>query len=298
MVSDYQSRTNGGDGWLRYMTFEPSQNEIEVFTFSPTRNAGAGDFESDSSSRFTLDYQMENDAFTLIGTDMGVADGAHATMEWAGLDPDTEYEWYAVADDGSLTGTSATASFATGATPNAPPVLGAIGNKTVDEETQLSFTATATDADSDPLSFSLAGTVPAGASITSGGAFTWTPTEDQDGPHVFDVCVSDATDQDCETIMVTVNEVADPNAPPVLGAIGNKTVDEETQLSFTATATDADSDPLSFSLAAGPRRGPGGRIDQGSSGCSPGPRPRHRTACTRSTCASPMRPSPTARRSW
>ena len=263
--SDYQSRTNGGDGWLRYMTFEPSQNEIEVFTFSPTRNGGAGEFETDSGSRFTLSYQMENDAFTLIGTDTGVADGTHATMVWNGLDPNTEYEWYAVADDGRIVGTSVTASFATGDTPNSPPVLGPIGNKTVDEGTQLAFTATATDADAgDTLVFSLAGTVPAGASIgPSSGAFTWTPTEDQDGPHVFDVCVSDGIDADCETIMVTVNEVAAPNSPPVLGAIGNKVVDEETQLTFTATATDPDaSDTLTFSLAgtvpAGAAMGPTG----------------------------------------
>ncbi len=39
LESDYQSRANGGDGWLRYMTFEPSQNEIEVFTYSPTLNS-------------------------------------------------------------------------------------------------------------------------------------------------------------------------------------------------------------------------------------------------------------------
>ena len=251
--SDYQSRTNGGDGWLRYMTFEPSQNEIEVFTFSPTRNGGAGEFETDSGSRFTLGYQMENDAFTLIGTDTGVADGTHATTAWNGLDPHTEYEWYAVADDGRLLGTSATASFTTGDTQNSPPVLGAIGNKTVDEETQLAFTATATDADAgDALVFSLAGTVPAGASIgQASGAFTWMPMEDQDGPHVFDVCVSDGTDEDCETIMVTVNEVV-VNSPPVLGAIGDKTVDEGTQLTFTATATDPDGgDVLGFSLANG-----------------------------------------------
>ena len=146
VVADYQSRANGGDGWLRYMTFEPSQNEIEMFTFSPTRNGGAGEFETDSGSRFTLNYQMENDAFTLIGTDADVADGAHATVQWTGLDPSTEYEWYAVADDGSLVGTSATASFTTRAA-NSPPVLGSIGNRTVDEEVQLTFTATATDPD-------------------------------------------------------------------------------------------------------------------------------------------------------
>ena len=50
--------------------------------------------------------------------------------------------------------------------------------------------------------------------------------------------VTDATgSEDSETITVTVNEV---NVAPVLAAIGDKTVDELTLLTFTATATDAD----------------------------------------------------------
>ena len=81
-----------------------------------------------------------------------------------------------------------------------------IGNKSVNELVQLTFTATATDLDlpANPLTFSLVG-APAGASITSGGLFSWTPTEAQ-GPanHTFDVCVSDGALNDCETITVTV----------------------------------------------------------------------------------------------
>ena len=45
--------------------------------------------------------------------------------------------------------------------------------------------------------------MPAGASITSGGNFTWTPAAGQVGPATFDVCVSDGTASDCETITVT-----------------------------------------------------------------------------------------------
>ena len=144
---------------------------------------------------------------------------------------------------------------------NVAPVLGAIGNQTVNELALLSFTATASDAD-DPantLSFSLAsgtsGAVPAGASIDPvTGVFSWTPTEAQGpGTFTFDVVVTDngvPNLADSETITVTVNEL---NVAPVLGAIGNQTVNELELLSFTATASDAD-DPanaLSFSLASG-----------------------------------------------
>jgi hypothetical protein len=142
---------------------------------------------------------------------------------------------------------------------NVAPVLDPIGNKTVDEETLLTFMATATDHDIpvQTLTFSLSGTVPAGASITSGGNFTWTPAEDQ-GPndYPFDVVVSDGLLTDSETINITVNEV---NVAPVLNAIGNKTVNEETLLTFMATATDHDipANTWTFSLDAGAPAGAG-----------------------------------------
>src|SRR5690606_11985077 len=101
-------------------------------------------------------------------------------------------------------------------------------------------TATATDSDlpANTLTYSLVN-APVGATINaSTGVFTWTPTEAQGpGIYTFDVMVSDGTLTDQEDITVTVNEI---NTAPVLATIGNKTVDEETLLTFTATATDVD----------------------------------------------------------
>jgi hypothetical protein len=54
VLSDYQGRTNGGDGWLRIMEFSPANNQIRVRTFSPTLNQ----FETDADSQFTLSYDM------------------------------------------------------------------------------------------------------------------------------------------------------------------------------------------------------------------------------------------------
>ncbi|MEO8107888.1 MAG: Ig-like domain-containing protein, partial [Actinomycetes bacterium] len=54
VLADYQSRANGGDGWLRYMTFNPTENTIDVKTYSPKLNR----FESDANSEFTLDFDM------------------------------------------------------------------------------------------------------------------------------------------------------------------------------------------------------------------------------------------------
>jgi hypothetical protein len=94
---------------------------------------------------------------------------------------------------------------------NSSPVLNPIGSKTVTRGTQLAFTATATDPDGDDLSFSLV-SPPAGASITAGGLFTWTPNQ---AAGVYNVIVK-VTDNgtpalsDQETIAVTVL-ATDPN---------------------------------------------------------------------------------------
>ncbi len=141
-------------------------------------------------------------------------------------------------------------------TNNATPVLAAIGNKTTDELALLSFTATATDADTSQanLVFSLSG-APTGAVITTSGQFSWTPTESQGpGSYTFDVIVSDDSSPaltDSENITVTVSEV---NQNPILATISNQTIAELSNLSFTALATDADfpAQSLIFSLSGAP----------------------------------------------
>jgi hypothetical protein len=58
LLSDYQGRSRGGDGWLRIMRFSPALNEISVQTFSPYLDEGRGSFEIDESSEFVLSYEM------------------------------------------------------------------------------------------------------------------------------------------------------------------------------------------------------------------------------------------------
>ena len=116
-----------------------------------------------------------------------------------------------------------------------------IGNQTTDELVNLSFTATATDVDlpADTLTFSLdAASLAAGMTIDANtGVFSWTPTEGQGGS-ALSVTVT-VTDNgtgnliDSETFTVTVNDV---NVAPVLGVIGNQSIDELATLSFTANS--------------------------------------------------------------
>ena len=107
----------------------------------------------------------------------------------------------------------------------------------------------------DTLTFTLSGE-PAGAVIDpASGVFTWTPTETQGpGSYGFDVIVTDdgtPSLSDTETITVTVDET---NQPPVLAGIGDHTTDEQTLLTFTATATDSDipANTLTYTLSGEP----------------------------------------------
>ncbi|MBK6744801.1 MAG: cadherin domain-containing protein [Hydrogenophilales bacterium] len=141
---------------------------------------------------------------------------------------------------------------------NQPPVLDAIGNQSVAEGQALTFIATATDADVPPgvLSYSL-NNAPAGASITTGGVFTWTPSEAQ-GPntYTFDVIVSDGQGgSDSETIQITVTE---GNGDPVITSDGggdsaSLNLAEGTTAVTVVTATDADqpAQALTYSISGG-----------------------------------------------
>ena len=111
---------------------------------------------------------------------------------------------------------------------NAAPVLDPVGDKTATAGTRArlhgdrerSRRGRHLDLHAGPP-----GTVPAGASITAGGAFTWTPTAGQVGTHTFDVCVSDGALSDCETIDVVVSAVGGSPQPPVADFDGDGDTD-------------------------------------------------------------------------
>ena len=128
-------------------------------------------------------------------------------------------------------------------TQNVHPVLDVILEQAVDEMSTLIFVARATDEDlpSDTLTYGLEDP-PAGASMNSAtGAFTWTPTEYQNGIHTLTVTVSDGRGgTDSQDVKVTVNEV---NMPPTLDVILAQTIDELAMLTFTVNASDDDLHP-------------------------------------------------------
>lgn len=94
LLSDYQDRTNGGNGWLRIMQFNPGANTVAVTTYSPTLNQ----FETDANSQFTLPYQMSN-PWDTIGVVDPTASGSTPTVTWNGLQDKHRYDWYMIVSD-------------------------------------------------------------------------------------------------------------------------------------------------------------------------------------------------------
>ncbi len=159
VMTDYQGRAGGGNGWLRLYEFSPSNNVIRATTYSPWLNQT----ETDTSSQFNIAYNMTTaNPFTVLGTVGGVASGANASMTWSNLTPGVQYEWYVTVSDGSVTTTSSVMTFTTSSnTPPTPltvtinnssrsygftnePLSGTLTGVTNGDNITVSFTAAAT----------------------------------------------------------------------------------------------------------------------------------------------------------
>ncbi|MBI2927274.1 MAG: fibronectin type III domain-containing protein [Verrucomicrobia bacterium] len=146
VLSNYQSsRPFGGKGFLRIMEFSPANDVIRVKTYSPFFD----EFEVDDSSEFTLPYDMQGASpFHAVTTIPTVPSGSTATAVWAGLEPETDYEWFATASDGVETATTPIWRFTTGAN-FAPDVFitGPANGATFAAPVNLTISAEAVDPD-------------------------------------------------------------------------------------------------------------------------------------------------------
>jgi hypothetical protein len=124
---------------------------------------------------------------------------------------------------------------------NQPPVLAAIGPRSTTENVNLNFVITATDADN-VIPLLTTSALPTGATFTNNGngtgTFDWTPTFTQSGVYNITFYASDGVDSDSELVAITVTDAG--NQPPVLDAIGPRTVAEGAVLNFGVSASDLD----------------------------------------------------------
>jgi len=118
------------------------------------------------------------------------------------------------------------------------------------EDVPVDSTLSATDAEGDPLTFSVVNNPTLGtASITNAatGAYTYIPDPDAYGTDSFTFKANDGSaDSNTATVTVTIAAAEDP---PV-ATPGSLTTDEDTSASGTLIASDPDGDPLTYRIVS------------------------------------------------
>ncbi len=135
-------------------------------------------------------------------------------------------------------------------------------NITTEQDTAKTGKLSASDPDGDRLSFALAsGPAHGSADVKSNGDFTYTPASGYAGPDGFSFSVADGKGgTDTGTVSITVTS---SNTAPTADDL-NITTEQDTSVSNTATGSDPDADPLTFS--AGSSSDKGGNVSMQSNG--------------------------------
>ena len=134
---------------------------------------------------------------------------------------------------------------ATVQTVNNPPSIVPLGNKTIKEGEELSFSINANDPEGAVLEYRSTN-LPAGATLdTLTGEFVWTPGMQQAGSYIVTFTVSDGENNSSANCTILVTDASAPK----FNAIPDKTVDEGDPIEFVISASDTDNDPLTYSYA-------------------------------------------------
>ena len=204
------------EGYELNITITASDHDGDVLTFSS--NASFGTFIAINSTASFWSWTPDYDDAGVYHVDFGASDGELC---------DNETVKITVNDM------------------NRPPALESICDKTIDETETVAVDVNATDPDGDSLTYSCNRTDLFVDFDSSTGIGHWTTDYDAAGVYYVDFGVYDGKGGiDNETIKITVNDV---NLPPVLDAIGDRTVDENETVAVDVNATDPDSYVLAYS---------------------------------------------------
>ena len=207
----------------------------QVYSFTPTASDPDGN---------ALSYSIVNKpAWASFSTSTGQLSGTPATANVG-----TYSSIVISASDGQLSASLPAFSIVVSQA-NRAPVISGTPPTAVTVGQNYSFTPTASDPDGDPLSFSIAGK-PSWASFSpTSGQLSGTPTEADVGvtPSIV-ITVSDGqTESALTAFSIDVSHDVTNHAPTIGGyPLANVAVDQEYM--FVPTASDADGDPLLFSI--------------------------------------------------
>ena len=120
-----------------------------------------------------------------------------------------------------------------------------LGTQTVAEGPMLTVNLAASDADGDPLTYTVAN-APSGSTFDAAhGILTWTPNLFQAGTYADVVFgASDGSKTVFQTITIDVTQT---DQPPVLLPVNTQTGRENAPVQFTLAATSVDNDPITYS---------------------------------------------------
>jgi Putative Ig domain. len=138
-----------------------------------------------------------------------------------------------------------TASYATVLVDTAPEFT-SITTKSVEEGQRLSFTASATDADGDPLTYT-ATSLPSGASFDAGTAtFSWTPSEGNAGSYEAVFEVTDGYLTDTVSVSITVTPLNHAPVITLFEPADGSVFEEGSTINVNVAASDEDGQSLSY----------------------------------------------------
>ncbi len=248
-------------GYLRVVNDTPYGVEIVPVTLTVTANiAPVANNQSNSTAEDTAKAialtasDADGDPLTyavVAGPSHGALSGTAPNLTYT---PAANYHgpdsFTFKANDGAADSNIATVSLTVTSANDAPVA----NNKSVTtaEDTAKAITLTATDADGDPLTYSVVTGPAHGALSGTAPNLTYTPAANYHGPDSFTFKANDgAVDSNIATVTIAVTSA---NDAPVAN---NKSVTtaEDTAKAITLTATDADGDPLTYSVVAGPSHG-------------------------------------------
>lgn len=119
----------------------------------------------------------------------------------------------------------------------------------MDEDTSYSGTLTATDPESDALTFAKVSD-PAHGSVTvdANGNFTYVPDANYNGSDSFTYSVSDGSNAPVtQAVSITINDVAEPNQAPVANAGVDQSITEGEDVTLHGSGSDSDGTIVSYS---------------------------------------------------
>ena len=199
---------------------------------------------------FTAYVSANGQSWRQQGSSVTIAMGASV---YAGLAVSSHDAWSLTT--AAFSNVSAAAVGTTPVPTNTPPTISGTPPSTAPVGVQYAFTPTAADSNSDTLTFSIANRPSWATFNTATGRLAGTPTSAQAGTYagiVISVSDGQASANLPSFSIVVGSSGSSTNRAPVISGTPQTSVMQGTAYSFQPAGTDADGDPLTFSIANAP----------------------------------------------